>query len=124
MTEEPPHAFYPQADVFVLASEGESFGIVAAEAAAAGTPVIVSERCGIAGFFEDGEALVVPYEREAVVSGVRRVLQDEDLRARLARGGVEAARRTSWDRITDAQEEIYRAAASRTAETKLSTEGS
>ena len=67
MTEEPPRALYPQADVFVLASAGESFGMVAAEAAAAGTPVIVSDRCGIAGFFEDGEALVVPYEREAVV---------------------------------------------------------
>jgi glycosyltransferase involved in cell wall biosynthesis len=124
MTDEPPHALYPQADVFVLASAGESFGMVAAEAAAAGTPVIVSERCGIASFFEDGEALVVPYERDAVVTGVRRVLADPDLRARLARGGIEAARRTSWDRVTDAQEEIYRAAASRTAATKLSTDGS
>jgi glycosyltransferase involved in cell wall biosynthesis len=124
MTEEPPHALYPQADVFVLASEGESFGMVAAEAAAAGTPVIVSERCGIASFFEDGEALIVPYDGEAVVTGVRRVLDDAELRARLARGGIEAARRTSWDRIADAQEEIYRAAASRTAATKLSTDGS
>jgi glycosyltransferase involved in cell wall biosynthesis len=124
MTEEPPHALYPQADVFVLASAGESFGMVAAEAAAAGTPVIVSEHCGIASFFEEGEALVVPYEREAIVSGVRRVLDDADLRARLSRGGIEAARRTSWDRVTDAQEEIYRAAASRTADTKLSTDGS
>jgi glycosyltransferase involved in cell wall biosynthesis len=124
MTEEPPHALYPQADVFVLASAGESFGMVAAEAAAAGTPVIVSERCGIASFFGDGEALVVPYERDAVVTGVRRVLGEPELRARLARGGIEAARRTSWDRIADMQEEIYRAAASRTAATKLSTEGS
>jgi glycosyltransferase involved in cell wall biosynthesis len=124
MTEEPPHALYTQADVFVLASAGESFGMVAAEAAAAGTPVIVSERCGIASFFEDGEALVVPYEREGVVSGVRRVLGDPELRARLARGGIEAARRTSWDRIAEAQEDIYRAAASRTAATKLSTDGS
>ena len=124
MTEEPPHGLYPQADVFVLASEGESFGMVAAEAAAAGTPVIVSERCGIASFFEDGEALIVPHEREAVVTGVRRVLDDAELRARLARGGIEAARRTSWDRIADVQEEIYRAAASRTAATKLSMDGS
>ena len=124
MTEEPPRALYPQADVFVLASAGESFGMVAAEAAAAGTPVIVSDRCGIAGFFEDGEALVVPYERSAVVDAVRRVLSDSELRDRLARGGVEAARRTSWDRVTDVQEEIYRAVASRTAATKFSTDGS
>jgi glycosyltransferase involved in cell wall biosynthesis len=124
VTEEPPHDLYPQADVFVLASAGESFGIVAAEAAAAGTPVIVSDRCGIAGFFEDGEALVVPYDREAVVTGVLRVLRDADLRARLARGGPEAARRTSWDRVADRQEEIYRLVASRTAATKSSTDGS
>ena len=103
MAEEPPHDLYPQADVFVLASAGESFGIVAAEAAAAGTPVIVSDRCGIAGFFQDGEALVVPYERAAIIEAVRRVLADEELRAQLARGGVAAARRTSWDHVVDVQ---------------------
>jgi glycosyltransferase involved in cell wall biosynthesis len=124
VTEEPPHDLYPQADVFVLASAGESFGIVAAEAAAAGTPVIVSDRCGIAGFFEEGEALVVPYERAAVVEAVRSVLADPDLRARLARGGIAAARRTSWDHVTDIQEQIYRDVASRTAATKLSTDHS
>ncbi len=124
VTAEPPHDLYPQADVFVLASAGESFGIVAAEAAAAGTPVIVSDRCGIAGFFEEGEALVVPYERAAVVEAVSNVLGDPDLRAGLARGGVAAARRTSWDHVADVQEEIYREVASRTAATKLSTDGS
>jgi glycosyltransferase involved in cell wall biosynthesis len=124
ITDEPPRELYPQADVFVLASEGESFGMVAAEAAAAGTPVIVSDRCGVAGFFEDGEALVVPYDHAAVVDAVRRVLTDEELRERLAKGGVAAARRTSWDLITDLQEEIYRDVASRTAATKLATESS
>src|SRR5207248_757884 len=86
MTEEPPFELYPQADVFVLPSEGESFGMVAAEAAAAGTPVIVSDRCGVADYFRHGEALVVPPERAAVVDAVRRVLTDEALRERLSRG--------------------------------------
>ena len=113
VTDETPRALYPQADVFVLASAGESFGMVAAEAAAAGTPVIVSDRCGVAEFFQEGEALVVPYESDAVVAAIRRVLSDGALREQLSRGGVEAARRTSWDRVTDVQEEIYRAAASR-----------
>jgi glycosyltransferase involved in cell wall biosynthesis len=124
MTDEPPRALYPQADVFVLASSGESFGMVAAEAAAAGTPVIVSDRCGIAGFFEEGEALVVPYERDAVVGAIRRVLTDAGLREQLTQGGPVAARRMSWDHVTDVQEEIYREVASRTAATKLSTDGS
>ena len=124
MTADPPRGLYPQADVFVLASEGESFGIVAAEAAAAGTPVIVSDRCGIAAFFDEGEALVVPYERRAVVDAIRRVLTDDGLRQRLARGGPVAARRMSWDHVTDVQEEIYRSVASRTAATKFSMDGS
>ena len=74
--------------------------------------------------FRDGEALVVPYEREAVVEAVRRVLSDEQLRERLGRGGVAAARRTSWDHVTDVQVEIYRDVAARTAVTKLSTDDS
>jgi len=124
VTDDPPNDLYPQADVFVLPSEGESFGMVAAEAAAAGAPVIVTDRCGIAEFFLDGEALVVPYEHAAIVEAVRNVLVDPELQARLARGGIAAARRNSWDRVTDVQEEIYREVASRTAATKLSTEDS
>jgi glycosyltransferase involved in cell wall biosynthesis len=118
--EDPPHDLYPQADVFVLASAGESFGMVAAEAAAAGTPVILSDRCGIAGFFEDGEALVVPYERGPVVEAIRRVLSDEALREQLERGGPAAARRMSWDAVTDVQERIYRDVASRNASREAS----
>jgi glycosyltransferase involved in cell wall biosynthesis len=120
LTDEPPRQLYPQADVFVLASEGESFGMVAAEAAAAGTPVIVSDRCGIAGFFEDGEALVVPYERTAIVDAIRRVLSDAALRERLAQGGPAAARRLSWDSVAAAQERIYKDVAARKASTDAS----
>jgi len=124
LSDESPHELYPQADVFVLASEGESFGMVAAEAASAGTPVIVSDRCGVASFFREDEALVVPYERDAVVDAIRRVLADGALRERLARGGPAAARRMSWDSVAEAQEEIYRAAASRTASANASTDAS
>jgi glycosyltransferase involved in cell wall biosynthesis len=123
-TPDPPVELYPEAEVFVLASAGESFGMVAAEAAAAGTPVIVSDRCGIAASFRDGEAIVVPYEREAVIAAIRRVLSDSGLRAALAAGAVAAARRTSWDSVTDVQEALYRAVASRTADAKLSIDGS
>jgi glycosyltransferase involved in cell wall biosynthesis len=123
-TPEPPLSLYGAADVFVLASAGDSFGMVAAEAAAAGAPVVVSDRTGIAGFFRDGEALVVPDRRDAVLDAVQRVLTDEPLRGRLAAGGVAAARRMSWDHVADVQERIYRAAATRTAWTNASTDGS
>jgi glycosyltransferase involved in cell wall biosynthesis len=120
MTDELPTQLYPQADVFVLASAGESFGMVAAEAAAAGTPVIVSDQCGIAGFFGTDEALVVPYDREAVVNAIRQVLSDDALSTQLAHGGPEAARRMSWDHVADVQVEIYRDVAARNASTEAS----
>lgn len=120
-TPEPPLALYREATVFALASAGDSFGIVAAEAAAAGTPVVVTDRCGVAGFFAEGEALVVPDEREAVVGAIAQVVADTDLRARLRVGALAAARRTSWEHVTDVQEAVYGAAASRTAVTNAST---
>jgi len=123
-TETPPFDLYRAADVFVLPSEGESFGMVAAEAAAVGTPVVVTDRCGVATFFDEGEAIVVPYERRALIDAIRGVLVDAALRTGLARGGVEAARRMSWDHVVDVQEAIYRdVAASRTAATNASTLG-
>ena len=121
----PPTDLYRQADVFVLASDGDSFGLVAAEAAAAGTPVVVSDRCGIAPFFHDGEALVIPASEDAVVAAVESVLGDDSLRAQLSAGGIEAARRNSWEHVTDLQEALYaEAIASRTAATNDSTLGS
>jgi glycosyltransferase involved in cell wall biosynthesis len=124
-TDSPPFDLYRAADVFVLPSAGESFGMVAAEAAAVGTPVVVTNRCGVAGFFRDGEALVVPYGRRALVDAIAHVLGDEVLRMKLKRGAVEAARRMSWDHVADAQEAIYRGVtASRTAATNASTLGS
>ena len=124
-TDGPPLAYYRLADVFVLPSAGESFGLVAAEAAASGTPVVVTDRCGVAEFFREGEALVVPDDRPAILDAVRSILAEPELRARLSAGGVEAARRNSWDAVADRQEELYRlAVASRRAASRFSTEGS
>jgi glycosyltransferase involved in cell wall biosynthesis len=124
-TDGQPLWIYREADVVALPSAGESFGMAAAEAAAAGTPVVLTDRCGVAGFFEEGEALVVPYEAQAVIDALRRVLTDGGLGRALALGGLAAARRTSWERVTDLQEEIYfEAIASRAAATRASMLGS
>ena len=122
---EEPFDLYRAADVFCLPSAGESFGMAAAEAAASGTPVVVTDRCGVAEFFRPGEALVIPYDGAAVTAALRSVLEEPGLRDSLAAGGLVAAQRTSWRRVTDLQEEIYRGVmtASRTASTKRSTPG-
>jgi len=104
---ERPLELYAEADVFVLPSAGESFGMVAAEAAAAGTPVVVTDRCGVAEPLADA-ALVVPYDGDAITAAIERLLADPELRARVGAAGRAAAARLSWDVVVAGQEEIYR----------------
>jgi glycosyltransferase involved in cell wall biosynthesis len=103
----PPFDLYRRADVFVLASGGENFGLVAAEAASVGTPVVVSDRTGVATSFAAGEALVVPYDEQATVDAIARVLGDPTLRASLADGALAAARRSTRDAVVDEPVAIY-----------------
>ena len=98
------------ADVVALASAHENFGMVAAEAAALGRAVLVSDRCGVAELLGERAALVVPYTAGAVRDGLARLITDEALRTRLGEAAADVARQWSWARIVKLQEEIYRRA--------------
>src|ERR1700730_6755792 len=90
-------AAYRDADVFVLPSQNENFGNAAAEAAAAGTPVIITEECGIAPLLAGVAGLVVPYDAAAIARAIERLLVEPGLRARLAAGSRPVASRLSWE---------------------------
>jgi glycosyltransferase involved in cell wall biosynthesis len=100
-------SLFAEADVFVLPSSYESFGMVAAEAAAAGAPIIVTDRCGVAELVADRGALVVPYEDAAVRHALARLLEDPALRARLGEEAKSVAAAWSWPRVLDLQEDLY-----------------
>ena len=101
-------SLFAEADAFVLPSSYESFGMVAAEAAAAGAPIVVTDRCGVAELFAERGALVVPYEGTAVRTALARLLDDPALRALLGEEAKSVARGWSWPRILDIQEDLYR----------------
>jgi len=106
-------AAYRDADVFVLPSQNENFGNTAAEAAACGTPVVITENCGVAPLLAGSAGLVVPHETAAVARAVQQVLTEPELRSRLSEGGKSTAGRLSWDQPVSAMESMYRELAAR-----------
>jgi phosphatidylinositol alpha-mannosyltransferase len=81
----------------------ESFGIVLAEAMAAGVPVVASDLPGYRAVLQDGAAglLVRPDRPDILAAALERVLDDPLLRARLAAAGLAAAQRLAWGCVTD-----------------------
>ena len=100
-------AAYRDADVFVLPSQNENFGNTAAESAACGTPVIVTENCGIAPLLSGSAGIVVRHETSEVRRAVQEVLSDGALRERLAQGGRRAAGRLGWEEPVADMERLY-----------------
>src|SRR5205085_6307956 len=111
-TRDRPLDLYGDADVFVLASdsERENFGLAAAEAAAAGVPLVVTDRTGIAELVEGRAGLVVAPEAAAIRDAVSRVLADDELASRLRAGALDVAAELSAPEIVARQEELYLAA--------------
>jgi glycosyltransferase involved in cell wall biosynthesis len=98
------HAALPaimrRADIFVLASLEESYGLVTLEAMACGLPVIVSDHAGTGEFVQDGISGVVVRAGEPadLVEAITRLAQDAEGRRRM---GIEGLHRVqagnSWD---------------------------
>jgi len=105
--EEEKWTAYLDANVFVLPSQNENFGNTAAEAAAVGTPVIVTENCGVAPLLADG-GIVIPHEEGALVKALGELLQDEAWRERLGRQATAAAGKIGWEEPVRETESLYR----------------
>ena len=101
---------YHAADVFLLPSVHEPFGIVILEAWAAGRPVVASRVGGVPSFVSDGEdgALFAPGDARACVGALNAIARDPALAARMAEAGRrKAAGAFDWDRITERLVGIY-----------------
>lgn len=99
------------ASCFVLASEDESFGVAAAEAMAAGCPVVASDRVGIAKPAADNGALVLTkLDAEDLAANLSRLLRDPANTHRIgAAGRAYAAERFRWSQSARAALDAYKA---------------
>lgn len=102
-----PHRELPQlyraADVVVVPSASESFGLVALEASACGTPVVATAVGGLRLIVRDGENgyLVDRRDADSFAAALSRVLADPGAQTRLGANAVRLAGRFPWARTTD-----------------------
>jgi D-inositol-3-phosphate glycosyltransferase len=100
--------YYRAADVCLVPSRSESFGLVALEAAACGTPVVASDVGGLRSLIDHGRTgyLVEDRAPESFAAWVRQIVAEPLLAERLSTGAVMRARRYTWARAAHLLREI------------------
>jgi glycosyltransferase involved in cell wall biosynthesis len=89
---------YQDADVFVLLSRYEGFGLTVLEAMACGTPVVCSSRSSLPEVAGDAAVMVDPDDAEKAADAIVRVLEDPKRAAELREKGVRQAAKFTWTR--------------------------
>jgi D-inositol-3-phosphate glycosyltransferase len=107
-----PHArladFYAAADVVLMPSRSESFGLVALEAQACGTPVVASAVGGLRSVVRGGGILVEGHDPGDHAEAMLAILRDPALAARIGAAGAREALAFSWDATTQEMAAVYR----------------
>jgi D-inositol-3-phosphate glycosyltransferase len=106
---EPPVAgdalvqWYRAADLVAVPSYTESFGLVALEAQACGTPVVAADVGGLRDAVADGRSgvLVRGHEAQVWAGELEALLADDERRSRLGRGALEHAAAYGWNATVD-----------------------
>ena len=112
---EPPAAgerlvqWYRAADVVAVPSYTESFGLVALEAQACGTPVVAAAVGGLRDAVADGESglLVEGHDPDVWAARLQELVDDAGLRSRLGEGALRHAAGFGWDATVDRLQAVY-----------------
>jgi D-inositol-3-phosphate glycosyltransferase len=101
--------FYGAADVCVMPSYSESFGLVALEAQACGCPVVASGVSGLRSVVRDEVSgyLIDVHDAAAYAERIGRLLADRELAEQMGRRGRLLAQRFSWTRTADRLEVLF-----------------
>lgn len=91
-------SYYRAADVVVVPSRSESFGLVALEAAACGVPVVASAVGGLQSLVDDGETgyLIADRDPRQFAAAIARILDDPLLAASMSVASARRASRYTW----------------------------
>ncbi|HXV94385.1 MAG TPA: D-inositol-3-phosphate glycosyltransferase [Pseudonocardia sp.] len=105
--------WYAAATLVCVPSYNESFGLVAIEAAAVGTPVVAAAVGGLTTVVRDGVTglLVDGHDPEDYARAVQRLARDTAYRDQLGAAAALRAREFAWEQTADRTVEVYRRAA-------------
>lgn len=101
--------YYRAADVVVVPSRSESFGLVALEAAACGTPVVAAAVGGLATLVDHGHSGFLVEDRDPVAFArqIAMILNDSDLADRMSKAAALRARRYTWSTSAARLRRVY-----------------
>jgi glycosyltransferase involved in cell wall biosynthesis len=99
---------YRTAQALAFPSLDEGFGIPILEAMSAGLPVLTSDCSAMPEVAADAAVLVDPRDSEAIADGLRRIVEDENLRQDLRRRGLARAAGFTWLRAAEKMLALYR----------------
>ena len=101
--------YYRAADLLVMPSRSESFGLVAAEAQASGLPVVASRVGGLPYVISSSVSglLIKDYDPRSFAAATTAILDHLDFRSNLSRGAVEWAERFSWSATANRLIDLY-----------------
>jgi glycosyltransferase involved in cell wall biosynthesis len=100
-------ALYQGATVFAYPALWEGFGLPVLEAMASGVPVLTSATSSLREIAEGAAWLVDPLSVTSIADGLRQLLCDETLRAKLRQLGLERASQFSWRQTAEATLQVY-----------------
>lgn len=102
-------AAYRDADIFVLPSYSENFGMTVVEAMACGVPVVITNKVGLykeIEVYRAGE--VVDTNSHSLYCGIKTLIENEDLRKKMVRNGVRLVRELyNIDNVADGMKALY-----------------
>ena len=101
---------YNKGDIFVHSSLFEGFSMPPLEAMACGNAVVATDSGGVNEYCQHGHncILLPPKDSKKLAQAIEQLIEDHDLRIKLAQHGLETAKRFNWEDCVDKLEKVFR----------------